>query len=481
LLPPTRLTKVVLGCTAIVLSGLVAVTVATGEPNRTGTCSASYDITSQWAGGFNWAVKVTNTGPVATRGWSVTWTYADGQDIRRPYDAVAGQVGEKVTAASRSYKGTLRPGGHTSFGGGGTWSRTNSVPVLTCTLIAAGSSDAATSSSAATTTTAAPTTAPATTTTAPAATTTTSAGATTTAAPAGAVVKVSTAAQLSSALAGAVPGETIAMADGTYEGNFTITVSGTASAPITLTGPANAVLEGPSTTTGYTLHLEGASYWQLDGFTVKDGQKCIMLDSSNHNELSHLNVGHSGDEAVHFRANSSHNTITGSTVHDTGSDSAVYGEGIYIGSARSNWATYTNGNPDRSDYNQVIGNTIYNTTAENIDDKEGTTGNVIEYNHFNGTGESQADAYVDVKGNGTTFDNNDGAGLPQQSGQAGVEVFQLVSGWGEDNTFANNVWNFGTGAPVANGFEIDDSAGNVVYCNNVVVNATELANVACTS
>ncbi|MEU4602940.1 chondroitinase-B domain-containing protein [Kribbella sp. NPDC023972] len=73
---------------------------------------------------------------------------------------------------------------------------------------------------------------------------------------------MSTAAQLKSALTNAGPGDTIKLADGTYTGNFKTTVSGTSSAPITLTGSANAVLKS---TGGYGLHLNGSSYWNVRG------------------------------------------------------------------------------------------------------------------------------------------------------------------------------------------------------------------------
>src|SRR5689334_11741512 len=92
-----------------------------------------------------------------------------------------------------------------------------------------------------------------------------------------ATIDVSTAAQLKTALAGAKPGDTIKLADGTYTGNFKTTVSGSSSAPITLTGSAAAVLTAGG---GYGLHLNGASYWQVKGITVTGGQKGIMIDSA---------------------------------------------------------------------------------------------------------------------------------------------------------------------------------------------------------
>jgi len=87
----------------------------------------------------------------------------------------------------------------------------------------------------------------------------------------GTVVQVSTASQLSSALNKVVPGETIQLAAGTYTGEFSSAVSGTAAAPITLTGPSTAILSGYNTDSGYAVNLE-ASYWDLSGFSVTTAQ-----------------------------------------------------------------------------------------------------------------------------------------------------------------------------------------------------------------
>lgn len=66
-------------------------------------------------------------------GWTVNWTYADGQVVTGHYNAVLSQSGAAVTATNESYNGAVAPGGSTAFGGGGTWSGANSAPTLTCT------------------------------------------------------------------------------------------------------------------------------------------------------------------------------------------------------------------------------------------------------------------------------------------------------------------------------------------------------------
>ncbi|MCE7010354.1 right-handed parallel beta-helix repeat-containing protein [Kibdelosporangium philippinense] len=240
-------------------------------------------------------------------------------------------------------------------------------------------------------------------------------------------VNVSTAAQLQAALAKAAPGQTIKLASGTYRGSFVAAKAGTSSKPITLTGPANAVLinDGPSGEapdcpvptngwdSGYGLWLYNAPYWNLSGFTVAESKKGIVADISHHTVIDGVYVHHVDEEAVHFRRSSADSVIRNSKITDTGLVQKGYGEGVYIGSAVSNWTCHGNsGGVDKSDRVQVLSNTIGpNVTGEHIDIKEGTQNGVVKGNTFNGkgiVGEHSADSWVDVKGTSYTIENNTG-------------------------------------------------------------------------
>lgn len=222
----------------------------------------------------------------------------------------------------------------------------------------------------------------------------------------GATTSVTDTSELERALSAARPGETIRMAAGTYD-PVVISRSGTASAPITLTGPTSAVITGGDK--GYTVHLDGASHWQLVGFAVSGGGKGIMTDGSTGLLLDSLTVSDTGDEAVHFRGGSSNNTIQRSTIRNTGLNQPEFGEGVYVGSAKSNWKKYSGGQPDLSMNNRVVGNTFQRITAENVDVKEETGGTLIAGNRFDGSaisGENFADSVVDVKGYDGTVTGN---------------------------------------------------------------------------
>ncbi|GAA1310947.1 hypothetical protein GCM10009647_034270 [Streptomyces sanglieri] len=287
------------------------------------------------------------------------------------------------------------------------------------------------------------------------------------------VIDVGTAAQLKSALTAAAPGDTIRLADGTYTGNFTATVDGTASARITLTGSAKAILTAGG---GYGLHLDGASYWTVKGITVTGGQKGIMADTATGVVIDSVTVHDLDMEGVHFRRSSRNGVIKNSRIYDTGHDGRGMGEGVYVGAAGDL--------SDRSDEVQILQNTIGpGVGGENIDIKEGTTGARIIGNTFDGsglTGANYDDSWVDVKGNDVLVEGNKGS----RTTNNGYETHTQQSGWGcgtvfRDNTsdltgakgdkhLAVNVTNYGTDCPTT------------VHSSNTVTGGKGLTNIAVT-
>ncbi|MEV6282929.1 hypothetical protein [Kribbella sp. NPDC051770] len=286
-------------------------------------------------------------------------------------------------------------------------------------------------------------------------------------------VQVSDADGLTEALKDAAPGTSIALADGRYAGKFVTTASGTADRPIWLCGGAGAVLDGDNVRGGYVLHLDKAQYWRLVGFTVTNGQKGVMADTTTGTVIQGLTVHGIGDEAIHLRANSTDNVVLANTIRDTGKRRDKFGEGVYIGSAVSNWCTVNDCKPDRSDRNVVKGNKIGPTTSEAVDVKEGTTGGLLEGNTFDGSALSGADSWVDVKGNNWLIRGNTGTG----SSTDGFQTHQILKGWGDHNLFTGNTATVnGPGL----GFALRPAESNVVACDNKVTGAAEgVSNVSC--
>ncbi|MER6009031.1 cellulase family glycosylhydrolase [Nonomuraea angiospora] len=97
-------------------------------------CSATYKVVGQWAGGFQAEVRVT-AGSSAIKGWTVTWTYANGQVVTNAWNATVSGSGSSVTARNMSYNGNLAAGAGTTFGFLGSWNGSNSVPTPSCTAV----------------------------------------------------------------------------------------------------------------------------------------------------------------------------------------------------------------------------------------------------------------------------------------------------------------------------------------------------------
>jgi hypothetical protein len=287
---------------------------------------------------------------------------------------------------------------------------------------------------------------------------------------------VSDAAQLKAALTSAKPGDVIVLMPGDYGGNFVATASGTADAPITLCGTRDSILDGGSIKSGYTMYLNGASWWRLIGFSVKGGQKGVITDHATHALISGLYVHDIGDEAIHLRSFSTDNIVEGNTIRATGILRSKFGEGIYIGSASSNWCKYTGCAPDASDRNVIRNNDIAYTTAENIDVKEGTTGGQIIGNTLAGDGmvASAASAWVNVKGNDWTISGNAG----RHSLKDGFQVHRVYQGWGNGNVFhANKAEVDGPGFGY---YSQSASLATVIGCDNTAIGAASgLTNATC--
>jgi lysophospholipase L1-like esterase len=114
-------------------------TAPAGTPTTTPTtapasaCTATYKITSQWAGGFQAEVTVRNDSTATVPSWTVAFGFADGQQISQSWNATVTQTGSTVTARNVSWNGSLAPGTSASFGFLATAAgSTDSTPAVTC-------------------------------------------------------------------------------------------------------------------------------------------------------------------------------------------------------------------------------------------------------------------------------------------------------------------------------------------------------------
>jgi hypothetical protein len=474
--------RVALTLSAAVAAGGLALAVTPSAHAAAPVLTATFTQTSVWNSGYGADIVIRNGGDAAATGWAVEFDLPAGTTVTSSWSSVRTTTGNHYRFTNVSYNGTVAPGASVSFG----FNAAHLGVPLNCTV----NGGPCTSSPTTAPTTAPPTTPP---TTAP-----------TTPPPSGPVIDVSTAAQLTSAIAAVRPGQTIRLAAGTYNGAFLARTAGTAAAPITLTGPASAVITNPDSSgssgtscsvpaagfdPGYGFWLYQAPYWRLTGFTVNTAIKGIVIDNSAHVTIDGVTVQNINAEGVHFRSSSPDGVIQNSTIHDTGKVQPEYGEGIYLGSANSNWSCYGNtGGVDASDRVQVLNNHVGpNVAAEHVDVKEGTVGGVIRGNTWNGqgiAGQNSADSWLDVKGSNYVIEDNTGTFSTPGVFANGYETHNPTAGSGCGNVWRNNRSDLGgVGAWAIDVTSTSKCAGNlnIVYASNTVTNATSgLTNIAVT-
>ena len=447
--------------------------------------------TPVWNSGYGADVVIRNSGDAAATGWTVEFDLPAGTTVTRSWSSVRTSVGNRHRFTDAGWNRVIVPGGSVTFG----FNAADLGLPVNCTVNGAPCGAVPPTPVPPTTTTPPATTPPA---TAPPATTPPSVPPS-----AGPVVEVSTAGQLSTALAGARPRQTIRLAAGIYSGAFLGRTPGTAQAPITVTGPPSAIITNPGASgtnpgcpvpadgfnPGYGFWLFGAPWWRLTGFTVADVPKGIMIDASPHVTIDGVHVRDIGDEGVHFRRSSADGVIQHSRIENTGLRQPQYGEGIYLGSANSNWSCYGNTNGvDASDRILVLNNRVGpNVAAEHVDVKEGTTGGVIRGNTWNGpgiAGQNSADSWLDVKGSNYLIEHNTGTFTAPGVFANGYETHNPTAGSGCGNMWRDNVSDLGgVGGWAVNVTSTSKCAGNlnVVHASNRVTGATRgLTNIAVT-
>jgi hypothetical protein len=301
-------------------------------------------------------------------------------------------------------------------------------------------------------------------------------------------VNVSNAGALRTAMANAVPGDKIVIADGTYlsatAGEFRANRrAGTSSQRIALCGSVNAILNGGDPTNlTTTLSLVGAKYWTVSGFTITGGLFGIHADSADHLVLDHLTIHKIGQEAISLKQFSHHAVVQYNKIYDTGLKVAEYGEGVYVGTANSQWV---GGVPDKTDSVVIAHNTFGpNVRAEAVDVKEATTGTRIIGNTFDGTG------MVESQGSGESGWPNSPVILQGMNAHVDsnsvvhplVAAFRVVTHGttmtGSGNVFANKNVDAG-GAKYGFLIQTGGAGNNVVKCNNTVTNAQVFSSQSC--
>ena len=96
------------------------------------SCTVNYTISNQWNNGFTTDITIVNNSNTPINGWTLTWTFANGQQVTSSWNATVTQVGNQVTASqvASHWNGHLSAnGGSVNFGMQGTHTGSNPIPV----------------------------------------------------------------------------------------------------------------------------------------------------------------------------------------------------------------------------------------------------------------------------------------------------------------------------------------------------------------
>jgi ABC-type glycerol-3-phosphate transport system substrate-binding protein len=235
-------------------------------------------------------------------------------------------------------------------------------------------------------------------------------------------------ATLQYALGQVQPGDTIHLLPGDYRENVVSVVDGRAEAPITIMGPADAILRGAGAASAafYLTH----NYYTLVGFTIdglygdptqKEGytQKLLYVQGTQPKlgvtglRVLNMTFRNAGGECLRLRYFAHQNEIAYSTFTTCGlldfafGDGGKNGEAIYIGTSSTQWDDGKNPtpDPDESRANWIHHNVMNTQGNECVEMKEGATANLVEQNSC--TGQLDPDSGgIGSRGNGNIIRYN---------------------------------------------------------------------------
>jgi Right handed beta helix region len=229
------------------------------------------------------------------------------------------------------------------------------------------------------------------------------------------------------ALDRAGPGDRVTLAPGGYSQDISTRRDGTAAAPITISGPRDAVLRGAGRSRVITINHDHIT---LEGFTVdglwgrpdrSEGYRNKLLyavgtapgDGVVGLRVLYMAFANAGGECLRLRYFAQHNEVA----HSSFTGCGVYdfkfrgggknGEAIYIGTARAQLGDGRNPTDDldQSSYNWIHHNRFDTGGNECVDIKEGSAENIVEHNSCTGQRDPHS-AGLDARGNRNVLRSN---------------------------------------------------------------------------
>jgi predicted carbohydrate-binding protein with CBM5 and CBM33 domain len=103
-----------------------------GTPPPETSCTATYQTTGSWNGGFQAQVTVSNPSSSPLNGWHVDWSMPDGETVASLWNGTYTTAGSLVTVTNASWNAQLPAAGTTTFGYVANYTGTPAAPTLSC-------------------------------------------------------------------------------------------------------------------------------------------------------------------------------------------------------------------------------------------------------------------------------------------------------------------------------------------------------------
>ncbi|MFR9721933.1 cellulase family glycosylhydrolase [Streptomyces sp. MS19] len=97
-------------------SAAVTLTTAPGGGTPGASCGVGYRVTGDWGAGFQGEIVIHNTGTAALTGWTLGFTFPDGQVVTNAWGGTVAQSGGAVSVTPASYTATIPAGGSVTVG-----------------------------------------------------------------------------------------------------------------------------------------------------------------------------------------------------------------------------------------------------------------------------------------------------------------------------------------------------------------------------
>ncbi|MDX3233070.1 cellulase family glycosylhydrolase [Streptomyces sp. ME19-01-6] len=91
-------------------------------------CSVGYRVVGDWGSGFQGEISIRNTGSAVINGWTLGFSFANGQTVTNMWGGTPKQTGAAVTVTPASYTSTIPAGGSVTLGFTANKGSTNSAP-----------------------------------------------------------------------------------------------------------------------------------------------------------------------------------------------------------------------------------------------------------------------------------------------------------------------------------------------------------------